>query len=153
MNRKKIQFIGGGIIIFGAIAYLSITGMQQGMSYYHEVNEVQARAIDLYGKGLRVSGKVQQGSIRKTADQRVYNFQVTDGKASLPIHFEGIVPDLFKEGAEVIVEGKFRRDGVLVASNVMTACPPSIRRKPTRERHPVARWTDPPRLSELFSHG
>ena len=123
VNRKKIQFVGGGIIIFGAIVYLSITGMQQGMSYYHEVNEIEARAKELYGKGLRVSGKVQPGSISKTADHRIYNFKVTDGKAFLPVRFEGIVPDLFKDGAEVIVEGKFRQDGVLVASNVMTACP------------------------------
>jgi cytochrome c-type biogenesis protein CcmE len=123
VNRKKLQFVGGGIIIFGAIAYLSVTGMQQGMSYYHEVNEIEAHAQELYGKGLRVSGKVQPGSIKKTADHRVYDFRVTDGKAALPVHFQGIVPDLFKDGAEVIVEGKFRKDGVLVASNVMTACP------------------------------
>lgn len=123
MNRKKVQFVGGAVIIFGAIAYLSVTGMQQGMSYFHEVNEVEARAKDLYGKGLRVSGKVLPGSIRKSADSRIYDFKVTDGKASLPIRFEGIVPDLFKDGAQVIVEGKFRQDGVLVASNVMTACP------------------------------
>ncbi len=123
MNRKKLQFVGGGIIIFGAIAYLSVTGMQQGMSYYHEVNEIQARAQELYGKGLRVSGKVEPGSIKKTADHRMYDFKVTDGKSALPVHFQGIVPDLFKDGAEVIVEGKFRNDGVLVASNVMTACP------------------------------
>ncbi len=123
MSRKQLQFVGGGIVIFGAIVYLSITGMSQGMSYFHEVHEIKARAQELYGKGLRVSGNVQPGSIRKTADHRVYDFQVTDGKASLPIYFEGIVPDLFKDGAEVIVEGKFRKDGVLVANNVMTACP------------------------------
>lgn len=123
MKNKQLQFVGGGIVIFGAIAYLSITGMSQGISYFHEVHEIKARAQELYGKGLRVSGNVQPGSIRKTMDHKVYDFLVTDGKSSLPIHFEGIVPDLFKDGAEVIIEGKFRKDGVLVANNVMTACP------------------------------
>ncbi len=120
---KQLQFVGGGVVIFGAIVYLSITGMSQGMSYFHEVHEVKAQAQDLYGKGLRLSGNVQPGSIRKTSDHKVYDFLVTDGKSSLPIHYEGIVPDLFKDGAEVIIEGKFRNDGVLVANNVMTACP------------------------------
>ena len=123
MKRKKLQFVVGGVVIFGAIFYLSITGMSRGMSYFHEVNEIEARAEELYGKGLRVSGKVQPGTIRTSADHRVYDFKVTDGKAALPVHFQGIVPDLFRDGADVIIEGKFRRDGVLVASNVMTACP------------------------------
>jgi cytochrome c-type biogenesis protein CcmE len=123
VNRKKLQFVVGGVVIFGSILYLSITGMSRGMSYFHEVNEIEARAEELYGKGLRVSGKVKPGTIRKSVDHRVYDFKVTDGKATLPVHFKGIVPDLFRDGADVIVEGKFRRDGVLVASKVMTACP------------------------------
>ncbi len=123
MNRKKLQFVVGGVVIFGSILYLSITGMSRGMSYFHEVNEIEARAEELYGKGLRVSGKVKPGTIRKSVDHRVYDFKVTDGKAALAVHFKGIVPDLFRDGAEVIVEGKYGRDGVLVASKVMTACP------------------------------
>lgn len=123
MARKKLQFVLGGAVIFGAIAYLSVSGVREGMSYFHKIDEVQALGSKLHGKGLRVSGKVQEGSIQQNWDRRVHDFKMVDGKGVLPVHFRGILPDLFKDGASVIVEGKYGADGVLVASNVMTACP------------------------------
>lgn len=123
MRRKKLQFVLGGVVIFGAIAYLSVSGIREGMSYFHKIDEVQALGSKLHGKGIRVSGKVQEGSIRQSPDRRVHDFNMVDGKGVLAVHFRGILPDLFKDGAVVIVEGKYGINGVLVASNVMTACP------------------------------
>ena len=115
---------------------MSITGMSQGISYFHEVHEIKARAQELYGKGLRVSGNVQPGSIRKTMDHKVYDFLVTDGKSSLPIHFEGIVPDLFKDGAEVVIEGRIQNnqsETLFLADNLMAKCPSKFEAQ-TQER-------------------
>jgi cytochrome c-type biogenesis protein CcmE len=123
MRRKKLQFVLGGVIIFGAITYLSVSGIMEGVKYFHKIDEIQALATELHGKGLRVAGKVLEGSIQQSLDHRVHDFKMIDGIQVLPVHFQGIVPDLFKDGATVIVEGEYGEDGVLVASNVMTACP------------------------------
>jgi cytochrome c-type biogenesis protein CcmE len=46
-------------------------------------------------------------------------FIVTDGRATTPVRFAGIVPDLFREGSGVVAEGQFRRDGSFVADNLL----------------------------------
>src|SRR3546814_6080536 len=62
---------------------------------------------------------VVQGSLARAADGVTIHFDVTDGKATVPAIFNGIAPDLFKEGSGVIAEGAFDQSGTFVASNLL----------------------------------
>jgi cytochrome c-type biogenesis protein CcmE len=62
---------------------------------------------------------VEAGSIKKQGDGVSIAFTVTDGKASVPVTFSGITPDLFKEKSGVVAEGEFRADGSFAADNLL----------------------------------
>jgi len=68
---------------------------------------------------VRLGGLVQAGSIKRAADGVTIRFVVTDGKATTPVTFRGIAPDLFRENSGVVAEGEFRPDGSFVATNLL----------------------------------
>ncbi|KQM66882.1 MULTISPECIES: cytochrome c maturation protein CcmE [unclassified Sphingomonas] len=71
------------------------------------------------GKPVRLGGMVAAGSVRRAPDGVTIRFTVTDGKASVPVRFAGIVPDLFREGSGVVAEGRFVPGGGFVADNLL----------------------------------
>jgi cytochrome c-type biogenesis protein CcmE len=129
MNRQG-KFGVGALLLVGAIGYLVYAGVQQGSVYYFTIEEFAARRQTLEGEGVRVAGRVAAGSVRKqtTAAGTQLDFVlgefVTGGGSApgVPVHFTGVLPDMFAEGRDVIVEGAYH-DGVLHAQTVMTSCP------------------------------
>ena len=69
--------------------------------------------------GVTLGGMVAAGSVRRAADGVTIHFTVTDGKATVPVRFAGIVPDLFREGSGVVAEGRFVAGGGFVADNLL----------------------------------
>jgi len=65
-----------------------------------------------------VGGLVKPGSLERGANLQV-RFEVTDGKSDIPVRYQGIVPDLFREGQGVVAEGKIEGDGIFVADTVL----------------------------------
>src|SRR3546814_5383469 len=68
---------------------------------------------------MRLGGMVAGGSIRHLADGVTIRFDATDGKASIPVEFTGIVPDLFAEESGMVADGRMRADGVFVADRIL----------------------------------
>lgn len=122
MLRKK-RFFVGGIIVFLAIGYLAYTGFQTSATYYYMVSEFKERESSLYGEKVRVNGQVLPGSVAREAAGRKLSFTVTEGNESLVVIYQGVVPDTFKEGVEVVVEGQLNSDGIFQASTLMPKCP------------------------------
>ena len=124
MLRKK-KFLIGGIIIFLAIGYLGYMGFQSSATYYYEVNELLQQGSSVYGENVRVNGQVAPGSVEQEAQGRILRFTMTDieGKESLPVFYQGVVPDTFKVGNEVVVEGQLNSDGIFQAYTLMPKCP------------------------------
>src|SRR3546814_21095594 len=71
------------------------------------------------GEAMRLGGMVAEGSIRHLADGVTIRFVATDGKASIPVEFTGIVPDLFAEKSGMVAEGRKRADGVYAADRTL----------------------------------
>jgi cytochrome c-type biogenesis protein CcmE len=124
MLRKK-KFLVGGAIVFLAIGYLGFIGFQSSATYYYEVSELLARESSIYGENVRVHGQVAPGSVEQEAQGRLLRFYIADieGDGSLPVVYQGVVPDTFKEEAEVVVEGQLNSDGIFQAHTVMPKCP------------------------------
>ena len=120
------KFIVAGVVIIGAIAYLMFSGINDSMVYYYSVSELMASAHSLEGKGIRVSGYVSPGTIQKTAGRPEIRFVVFEKHSdrTVPVVYQGIVPDTFKDNAEVVVEGTYRTDERLFHANTLLAkCP------------------------------
>ena len=129
MNRRYKFGVGAGVLV-AAIGYLMYAGLQQSSAYYVTVDEFLARRDELTGQGLRVAGRVAAGSLvsRTSAAGTEMTFAIGDFKGPAPagqtvrVAFKGIVPDMFAEGRDVIIEGRYS-DGTLRAQQIMTSCP------------------------------
>ncbi len=120
---KKRKFLIGGIIVFVAISYLGYAGFQGSTTYYYTVSELLELGKSIYGVNVRVNGDVTDGSVKQEPGSFKLRFTINDEENTLPVVYQGVVPDAFKAGSEVVVEGHIDSAGVFQASTIMTKCP------------------------------
>jgi len=123
MRASQIKIAIAVVVIVLAILYLGFTGFQQSMVYYLTVEELKARGSEVYGEGVRVSGLVETGSIESDAISMEHAFVLTQNGERLTVLYQGITPDTFKEGCEVVVEGKYDPSGTFMAETLLAKCP------------------------------
>jgi cytochrome c-type biogenesis protein CcmE len=124
MDRNR-RFIIGATIIVAAVAYLVYTGIRETSVYYLTIDEFLTRREAVAGEGLRVAGRVGANSMSwnpATLDLkfRLANFEDNDG---VDVVYNGVLPDMFAEGRDVIVEGSYAHQGTFHARTLLTACP------------------------------
>lgn len=106
--KSRHKFIIGGVIIFAVLAALSIQGLQDMTVYFYTPQEILAKPLDFKSKTLRIGALVEKGSVQWDATNVRLAFRVTeDSKHFIPISYQGVKPDMFREGQGVVVEGKF----------------------------------------------
>jgi len=140
MNRN-LRFVVGAAVIVAAIGYLMYTGVRETSAYYLTIKEFLPKKDSYQNVPLRVAGRVQPGTVEydpKTLRLRFHlaDFSEPAGAASVPVDFTGIKPDMFADGRDVIIEGKYA-SGVLQANQVLTSCPSKYEAK-TAEGGPAA---------------
>lgn len=122
MKKHSKRLILITLLAMAVVGYLVYTGVRDTMVYYLTVSEVVQKGPQSSDGALRMGGKVIEGSVVWDSKQLQLQFVVEDEKASLPVVYEGVVPDSFKPGREVIVEGTYT-DGTFVATQIMPTCP------------------------------
>ena len=101
-----------------AAALLALSALKDQASFFYAPSDVVKDGLPL-GKAVRLGGIVEAGSVKHLPDGVSIRFVVTDGQASVPVRFSGIVPDLFREKSGVVAEGQFQPDGSFVATNLL----------------------------------
>jgi len=147
MNRS-VKFGIGACLLAGAIGYLMFAAVQTSSTYYFTIAEFLPRKEELAGEGVRVAGRVSAGSLRKqtTARGTEMTFAIGDFagpdrvpvEGTVPVAYTGVVPDMFAEGRDVIIEGRYV-DGVLQAHAVMTSCPSKYEPNPDEAAQAAAK--------------
>lgn len=123
--QKNRRFIIGAAIIIAAVASLVYTGIRETSVYYMTVDEFVQRREMVADEGVRVSGRVGAKSVqydKRTMDLR-FRLASLDGNDGVDVAYNGILPDMFAEGRDVIVEGTYLRSGTLQARALLTSCP------------------------------
>lgn len=110
--------VGLAVLAVIAASLLALSALKDQAAYFYSPGDVKKDGLPL-GRGVRLGGMVERGSLRKAADGVTLSFVVTDGAATTPVTFKGIPPDLFREGSGVVAEGQFQRDGSFVADNLL----------------------------------
>jgi cytochrome c-type biogenesis protein CcmE len=121
-RRLPISFILGGIAILGAVVYLVYANTQSSAVYYMTVSELKDCKICVT-QSVRVAGDVQAGTIVYDNAHSLVHFVINDGKQSLPVVYSGIIPDIFRAGVTVVVEGHYTGQGPFQAQTLLTKCP------------------------------
>lgn len=121
-----MKFLVAGGLIIGTICFLMFSGIDNAMVYYYTVSEVQMEGEDLDGKGIRISGHVQPGTVDKSGDGTVVEFEIYERATgrTIQVTYSGLIPDTFKDDAEVVVEGVYdSRDPIFKANTLLAKCP------------------------------
>jgi cytochrome c-type biogenesis protein CcmE len=115
-RHKRIAFIAAGLIGLSVAAYLVASAFRQNLVFFFSPTQVAAKEAPV-GRTFRIGGLVQEGTLRR--DGLNVQFIVTDTAASIPVVYNGILPDLFKEGRGCVAQGKIGADGVFHADQVL----------------------------------
>lgn len=118
MTRKKqrLYFVIAGMSVLGMAAALVLTSFEDSLVFFHSPSDLAEKSVPA-GRTFRLGGLVEVGSVVKQGV--IVQFRVTDMAESVPVSFEGLLPDLFREGQGVVTEGQLNEDGLFVASNVL----------------------------------
>ncbi len=125
MSPQHVKVAIGMVVIVAAVAYLLLSGTTASAVYFLTVPEVQQQlsALQQASHPIRVAGPVTDDPIQWDVRHLSLAFRIGEGEARLPVQYTGVKPDMFQAGVSVIVEGRIGRDGVLMASTLMTSCP------------------------------
>jgi len=122
MLKGKLKFIVAIAVIALTVSYLVYAGVKDTMVYYLTVEELKDQVPSVYDDRVRVSGIVVPGTIIQNAGEPLM-FTLTEGGETVDITYEGIVPDIFRDDIEAVVEGVYTRDNIFVADTLLAKCP------------------------------
>ena len=114
-RHKRLAIAGGIVCAVGVAAALVLNAFQSNLVFFYSPTQVAAKEAP-NARSFRLGGLVEKGSLRR--DGTHVNFVVTDTAKSVPVRYEGILPDLFKEGKGVVAQGQLE-GGVFVAREVL----------------------------------
>ncbi|MFH1662493.1 MAG: cytochrome c maturation protein CcmE [Chloroflexota bacterium] len=119
MNKKK--YLIGGLILIVALIFLGYLGFMGGLTYYYEVSELLDETSSITGQTVRVSGNVADDVVKDGLEVRFTILDMSDSETSLQVIYNGAVPDTFKVGNQVVVEGKYTA-GIFEAEAIIIKC-------------------------------
>jgi cytochrome c-type biogenesis protein CcmE len=135
MTHRYIKIGATTAVLAAALAGLMWSTLREGTEYYKHVDEVMVQPHDWYGKKLQLHGFVVPRSILRRRDSLDYRFEVASKGQVVSATYRGIVPDTFKDDAEVVLKGVLTPQGFEVESNgVMAKCPSKYEPKPGSAR-------------------
>ena len=114
-RHRRLMLVAGGLVAVAAIAGLVLNAFQSNLVFFYSPTQVANHEAP-QGRTFRIGGMVEVGSVQRDGTQ--VRFVVTDTAKTLPVRFEGILPDLFKEGKGVVAQGQLK-EGVFVAREVL----------------------------------
>jgi cytochrome c-type biogenesis protein CcmE len=122
MSTKAVKVISSVAVIVVALTGLMVATLGEDAQYYKRVDEVVGDSAAWHGKRMQLHGYVED--VQKKRNSLEYRFRVQNNGSVVQATYTGVVPDTFKNGAEVVLKGKLGPDGFVVERNgVMAKCP------------------------------
>jgi cytochrome c-type biogenesis protein CcmE len=121
-KRIPLSFIFAGVAVLGAVLYLVYANTQANAVYYMTVPELK-HCTTCTTQAVRVAGVVQAGTVVRDDQKQLITFVIADGNQTLPVTYSGVVPDIFRPGIQVVVEGHYSGQGPFQAQTLLAKCP------------------------------
>ena len=119
--KAKHQRLALALLALAAVVaagLLALSALKDQAAFFYSPSDAERDGLPL-GKAVRLGGMVAANSVTRAADGVTVRFVVTDGQATTPVTFAGIVPDLFRERSGVVAEGHFNPNGSFTATNLL----------------------------------
>jgi cytochrome c-type biogenesis protein CcmE len=116
-KQKRLSMILGGLAVIGLAAGLVLYALSDTITFFHTPSDLAETGVKP-GQRIRLGGMVEDGSVNKGPGTRT-TFVVTDQIGTITVAYDGILPDLFREGQGVVTEGRLQEDGTFLADTVL----------------------------------
>jgi cytochrome c-type biogenesis protein CcmE len=103
-KRRRLLAVLAGLGMLGIASALVLTAFSDNLVFFYSPTDLKTKHV-AEGRRLRIGGLVEKASVEREADGKTYHFRITDGANSIPVTYTGLLPDLFREGQGVVVEG------------------------------------------------
>jgi cytochrome c-type biogenesis protein CcmE len=130
MSRKRLRLylVLATLVVLGIAATLVLRALNEELVFFLSPTQIVEKQPNA-GQQIRLGGLVETGSVEKSGE--TVAFSVTDLSNNVKVSYRGLLPDLFREGQGVVVEGAFDGSGQFVASEVLakhdeTYMPPEV---------------------------
>jgi cytochrome c-type biogenesis protein CcmE len=114
-KQRRLTMIAVGGVVLTLAAALTLSALRDTITFFATPSELASNPPPP-GKRLRIGGLVKEGSIVK--EGVLVRFEVTDGEKSIPVRYQGMLPDLFREKQGVVAEGSLE-EGVFIARTIL----------------------------------
>jgi cytochrome c-type biogenesis protein CcmE len=120
MTRKQQRL---GLLVLGMAALAGATALvlvafDDNLVFFYSPSDLKTKSVGV-DRRMRIGGLVEPQSLSRAPDGRSVSFRITDGATDVAVVYQGLLPDLFREGQGAVAEGKLRFDGVFAASSVL----------------------------------
>jgi cytochrome c-type biogenesis protein CcmE len=116
-KQRRLVLIGTSLGVLAIAAALVLGALRDSIVFFNSPTDVAEKSIPP-GTRMRIGGLVKSGSLQR-GDNLQVSFAVTDGKTDIAVRYQGIVPDLFREGQGVVAEGRLESGRVFAADTVL----------------------------------
>jgi cytochrome c-type biogenesis protein CcmE len=116
-KQRRLALIGVGLGVLGLAATLVLTALKDSIVFFNSPSDLMEKHVGP-GTRVRLGGLVETGSVERGKNLNI-RFQVTDGNHAVAVAYQGVLPDLFREGQGVIAEGALDSNGVFRADTVL----------------------------------
>lgn len=140
-RHRRFAWILAGVLAIAVAVTLVLNAFRSNLVFFFTPTEI-AEGKAPQGRPFRVGGLVEVGSVQRSSQGTAVTFRVTDNARTIEVAFNGILPDLFKEGRGVVAQGSIQPDGRFRASEVLAKhdenyMPPEAAEALKRAGHPV----------------
>ena len=116
LRYQRLLIILISLILILSAVLLILNGARENISYFYTPSEINSSNINI-NKKIRIGGFVQNDSFIKITSSS-FEFKITDDKNSIQVKYDGILPDLFREGQGAVIDGYFKNNKLFIAKNV-----------------------------------
>jgi len=140
-RHRRFAWIMAGVLALGVAAALVLNAFRSNLVFFYTPTQVFGNEAPK-DRTFRIGGLVELGSIARATGSVEVRFRVTDNARTIPVIYNGILPDLFKEGKGVVAQGTLNAEGIFIASQVLAKhdenyMPPEAAEALRKAGHPV----------------
>jgi len=117
-RRQRLLLVALMLSGVSVATAFGVSAFRQNLMLFHSPADIAAGSVEP-GRAFRVGGMVVDGSVQRDESNLLVNFDLTDHQDTVSVTFDGILPDLFREGQGIVAMGQLSEGGMFVASEVL----------------------------------
>ena len=116
-KQRRLVLIGGSLGVLAVAVALMLNALRDSIVFFNSPSDVMEKHVGR-GTRIRLGGLVKDGTVMHS-DNLTVQFEVTDGQRDVPVSYQGVLPDLFREGQGVVAEGVLDAGGTFKADSIL----------------------------------